>query len=47
MTQQEFYALCTSYTIFPLHALESNEDLKQALIDRDDERVKEILENEF
>jgi hypothetical protein len=46
MTQQEFYALCTSYTIFPLHALE-NENLKQALKDRDDEKVKEILENEF
>jgi hypothetical protein len=33
-------------TIYPLYALE-NENLKQALKDRDDEKVKEILENEF
>lgn len=46
MTQREFYDLCTSYLIFPLVALE-NENLKQALRDRDDAKVKEILENEF
>ena len=46
MTQREFYDLCTSYLIFPLAALE-NENLKQALRDRDDAKVKEILENEF
>lgn len=46
MTQREFYDLCTSYLIFPLIALE-NENLREALKQRDDEKVKEILENEF
>jgi hypothetical protein len=46
MTQREFYDLCTQMTIYPLYALE-NENLKQALKDRNDEKVKEILENEF
>ena len=46
MTQREFYDLCTSMSIYPLYALE-NENLKQALRERDDEKVKEILENEF
>jgi hypothetical protein len=46
MTRREFYDLCTSYLIFPLIALE-NENIKQALRERDDEKVKQILENEF
>lgn len=46
MTRREFYDLCTQYLIFPLQALE-NENIKQALRERDDEKVKQILENEF
>lgn len=46
MTRREFYDLCTSYGIFPLVALE-NENLKQALRERNDEQVKQILETEF
>jgi hypothetical protein len=47
MTQREFYDLCTKHNVFPLHALESSEELKQALRDRDDEKVEQIIINEF
>lgn len=46
MTQREFYDLCTERLIFPLAALE-NENLREALRQRDDEKVKQILETEF
>lgn len=46
MTRREFYDLCTEHSIFPLYALE-NENIKQALRERDDEKVKQILEKEF
>lgn len=47
MTQREFYDLCTKHNVFPLHALESSEKLKIALKERNDQKVKEIIENEF
>ena len=41
----EFYAECTSGTLFPLQVLEESEEIKQALRDRDDEKVRELLDN--
>ena len=46
MTQNQFAALCNQYGIHPSIALE-NDDLRQALKDRNDKRVIEILTNEF
>ena len=40
----EFYAECTSRTLFPLRVLEESEEIKQALRDRDDEKVRELLD---
>ena len=44
MTRMEFYAECTARTLFPLQVLVESEEIKQALRDRDDERVKELLD---
>lgn len=46
MTRLEFYALCTSLTIYPLIAIE-NENIKQALRKRDDAKVEQLLREEF
>jgi len=44
MTRMEFYAECTVRTLFPLQVLEESEEIKQALRDRDDEKVRELLD---
>jgi hypothetical protein len=46
MTQHDFYQLCSDHWIDPDIALE-NDDLRQALKDKDDAKVAEILTNEF
>lgn len=46
MTRMEFYDACTTATISPFLALE-NEKIKAALKERDDKKVKELLETEF
>ena len=46
MTQNQFNALCTEHCIDPSLALE-NENLIEALRERDDERVIEIITPEF
>lgn len=46
MTKIEFLALCGEHLIDPTIALE-NENLLEALTERDDKAVREILENEF
>ena len=46
MTQTQFQILCGEYLIEPNMALE-NENICAALRERDDEQVKQILENEF
>lgn len=46
MTQNQFNALCAERTIDPNIALE-NDELVQALKDRDDEAVVTILDNQF
>lgn len=46
MTANQFAALCLEHDIAPSVALE-NDELVQALRDRDDERVVEIITNEF
>jgi hypothetical protein len=46
MTQDQFNTLCQQHLLSPEIALE-NDDLVQALRDRDDERVVEIITNEF
>jgi hypothetical protein len=42
----EFYDACTNATISPFLALE-NENIKKALKERNDEKVKELLRTEF
>ncbi len=44
MTRMEFYAECTARTLFPLQVLEESEEIKQALRDRDDNKVRELLD---
>ena len=39
------YAECTARTLFPLQVLEESEEIKQALRDRDDDKVRELLDN--
>ena len=46
MTKIEFEILCNEYLIAPEIVLE-NEDVVDALRNRDDDKVKELLENEF
>lgn len=46
MTSNEFAILCNEYLIHPAMALE-NELIQEALICRDNEEVKRILEEEF
>ena len=46
MTANEFAALCSEYCIDPAIALE-NEDIVEALKNRDVEAVADILANEF
>jgi len=46
MTQNEFNALCAERTIDPNLALE-NDELVEALKDRDDKAVVAILDNQF
>jgi hypothetical protein len=46
MTQNEFFILCSEHNLPPEIALE-NENLVQALRDRDSEKVKQILNTEF
>ncbi len=46
MTKNEFVAECEARTIDPAIALE-NENIRAALNDRDDERVREVLDQEF
>jgi hypothetical protein len=46
MTQLEFETLCNEYLISSDIALE-NENIVNALYDRDDQKVRELLENEF
>lgn len=46
MTRMEFYAECTMRTLFPLQVLEeATPELKAALKARDDEKVRELLDN--
>ena len=46
MTQLEFVTLCNEYLISPYIALE-NENIVNALYDKNDQKVKELLETEF
>jgi hypothetical protein len=46
MTQNQFNTLCTEQGIHPSIALE-NEELVEALQNRDDDKVVDILTNEF
>ena len=46
MTQTQFQILCGEYLIEPNIALE-NENICEALRQRDVDQVKQILENEF
>ena len=46
MTANQFQALCGEMLVDPALALE-NEDIREALRNRDDEQVKELLETEF
>ena len=46
MTKTDFLILCGEYLIDPSLALE-NDNICQALKDRDGEQVKTILQNEF
>ena len=46
MTKTEFMALCGEYLIEPSLALE-NDNICEALRQRDNELVKQLLENEF
>ena len=46
MTKTEFMIICGEYMVEPSLALE-NENIRQALQERDNEQVKTILENEF
>jgi hypothetical protein len=46
MTQNQFNALCNEHDIAPSIALE-NEELIEALRERDDERVIQIITEEF
>ena len=46
MKRIEFEAVCGEYLIEPSLALE-NEQIRKALADRDDKKVKQLLETEF
>jgi hypothetical protein len=46
MTQNQFLTLCNEHHILPDIALE-NDDLVQALRERDDDKVQRIIANEF
>lgn len=46
MTQNQFNALCNEHCIHPSIALE-NEELIEALQNKDDAKVVEILTNQF
>lgn len=46
MTRNEFMILCERYFVDPLTALE-NENICDALRQRDVEQVKDVLESEF
>lgn len=46
MTKNEFAALCAEHTIDPAVALE-NENIVEALRNKDDAEVKRILKEEF
>lgn len=46
MKRQDFYMVCDELLISPLIALE-NENIIQALKNRNDEKVKELLKEEF
>lgn len=46
MTRQEFCRECSALLIYPLIALE-NQNIEQALRDKDDAKVKELLRTEF
>lgn len=46
MTQNQFNALCNEHCIYPSIALE-NEELIEALQNKDDAKVVDILTNEF
>ena len=41
----EFYAECTARALFPLQVLEESPEIKQALRERDDDKVRELLDN--
>ena len=43
MSKQDFVALADAM-LFPLQVLEESEEIKQALRDRDDEKVRELLD---
>jgi hypothetical protein len=46
MTQTDFLTLCLEHNLLPELALE-NDELVQALRERDDATVNRIIENEF
>ena len=46
MSKLEFMSLCGEYFIDVNIALE-NDDIKEALINKDNEKIKELLLNEF
>ena len=46
MTQNQFNALCTEHNIHPSIALE-NDELVEALQNRDDDKVVDIITNQF
>ena len=44
MTRLEFYAECTVRTLFPLQVLEESQAINKALRERDDEKVRMLLD---
>ena len=46
MTANEFLVVCLEYYIDPAIALE-NDNIRQALRDKDNNAIRNILENEF
>lgn len=46
MTQNEFLGLCLENCVAPEIVLE-NENIRQALKERNDGKIKEIIKNEF
>lgn len=46
MRQSEFISLCNEHNVTPAQALR-NDDIVKALRERDDDRVRDIIQNEL